>query len=146
MTVASLILAVCGFFGITSKSVWTLLKTDPVIVATAHPAFEESTKPSPDPPTTTVTHPEFSKPNPSLEVLHQPQSTPTFEELSKPNPVLEALREPQPTLETLSGKTKIAEPNSLFGTISAIGPQITEQSATEDIVSVTVQRAQDTRR
>jgi hypothetical protein len=73
-------------------------------------------------------------------------TSPTFEELSKPNPLLEAMRQPQPILGVAPARTQIAESNSLLGTISAIGPQITEHSATDDFVTVTLHRAQDTRR
>jgi hypothetical protein len=72
-----------------------------------------------------------------------PTTATTFEELSKPNPLLEALRQPQPILGTIPAKTEMAEPRSLLGTVSAIGPQIFEHSATEDFVSVAVHRAQD---
>jgi len=130
MNVARLALAVLTFLGIRGNSVLTLRHTDP-------------------PTTATVTHPtseELSKQNPVQEGLRQPQPTPAFEEFSKTNPVLEALRQPPPILGTISDKVPISEPNSLFGTISAIGPQITERSATDDIVGVAVHRAQDTHR
>jgi len=65
--------------------------------------------------------------------------TSTFEELSKPNPLLEAMRQPPPIMG-VHARTQIAESNSLLGTISATGPQITERSATDDFVTVTVQR------
>jgi hypothetical protein len=90
--------------------------------------------------------------NSVLALLHtDPPATaalthPTFEELSKPSPLLEALHQPQPILGNISGRTQVAEPNLLLGTISAIGPQITEHSATGDFVSVAVHRAQDTPR
>src|SRR6267154_2146979 len=73
-----------------------------------------------DPPTTTVSS--------------------TFGELSKPNPLLQAMRQPPPILGVAHARTQIAESNSLLGTISAIGLQITEHSATDDFVTVTVQR------
>jgi hypothetical protein len=64
--------------------------------------------------------------NSVLTLLHtDPPTTaaithPTFEELSKPNPLLEALQQPQPILGNISGRTQVAEPNLLLGTISAI--------------------------
>jgi len=63
-------------------------------------------------------------------------------ELNTPNTILEALHQP-PTriIGTVSGATRAAEPN-LLGTVYAIGPQLFERSATNDLLNVTVSRAE----
>jgi hypothetical protein len=149
MDVARLALAFFGFLGISAHSFLTLLRSDPATTATvSHPTFEELSKPNPllealrRPQATNPTFEELGKPN--TAPLQQRDPTPTSEESSKPNAVPEALHQPQPILGTISDKVPIAEPNSVFGTISAIGPQITERSATDDILNVTVHRAQNT--
>jgi len=87
--------------------------------------------------------------NSVLTLLHSDPPTtasvahPTFEELSKPNPLLEALRQPQPALGTIPARTEMGEPSSVLGTVSTIGPQLFEHSATDDFVNVAVHRAQD---